>query len=47
MVTSSGEGMVVSVVDGGNIPGIGNTIVIKVFGAESNIEIEIIAEDGE
>ena len=47
VVTSSGEGMVVSVVDGGNIPGIGDTMIIKVFGAESNIEIEIIAEDGE
>ena len=47
VVTSSGEGMVVSVVDGGNIPGIGDTIVIKVFGAESNVQIEIIAEDGE
>ena len=39
--------MVVSVEDGGNIPGIGDTMVIKVFGAESNIQIEIIAEDGE
>lgn len=47
VVTSSGEGMVVSVEDGGNIPTIGDTMIIKVFGAESNIQIEIIAEDGE
>jgi hypothetical protein len=47
VVTSSDEGMVISVEEGVNIPGLGDTIVIKVFGAESNVEIEIIAEDGE
>ncbi len=47
VVTSSGEGMVVSVEYGGNIPTIGDTMIIKVFGAESNVQIEIVAEDGE
>ena len=47
VVTSSAEGMVVSVEQGVNIPGLGDTIVIKVFGAEQNVEIEIISESGE
>lgn len=47
VVTSSGEGMVVSVEDRGSIVGTGNLIAIKVFGAESNSEIEITAVDGE
>jgi hypothetical protein len=47
VVTSSDEGMVVSVVEGVNIPGLGDTIVIKVFGAESNVQIEIMSGSGE
>ncbi len=47
VVTSLEEGMVVSVIDGGNIPGTGDTIIIKVFGAQQNVEIEIISAEGE
>lgn len=47
VMTSSAEGMVVSVEQGVNIPGLGDTIVIKVFGAEQNVEIEIVSESGE
>jgi len=47
VVTSSTEGMVVSVEQGANIPGLGDTIIIKVFGAEQNVVIEIISESGE
>jgi len=47
VVTSSAEGMVVSVEQGVNIPGLGDTIVIKVFGAEQNVEIKIVSESGE
>ncbi len=47
VVTSSGEGMEVSAKDGGYNHGIGDTIRIKVFGAQSNVQIKIIAEDGE
>jgi hypothetical protein len=47
VVTSSAEGMVVSVEQGANIPGLGDTIIIKVFGAEQNVVIEIISESGE
>jgi len=47
VVTSAAEGMVVSVEQGVNIPGLGDTIVIKVFGAEQNVKIEIVSESGE
>jgi len=40
------EGMTVSIEKGGNIPGLGDTIIIKVFGAEQNVEIEITSNDG-
>ena len=38
--------MTVSIEKGGNIPGLGDTIIIKVFGAEQNVEIEITSNDG-
>jgi len=41
------EGMVVSVEEGGDVAGVGKTIVIKVFGAKQTVEFEIIASDGE
>ncbi len=41
------EGMVVSVVDGLDVPGIGKSINILVFGAQHTVKFEIIAEDGE
>ncbi len=41
------EGMTVSVEQGKNIPGIGDTILIKVFGAKQNVTIDIISESGE
>jgi len=47
VVTTLEEGMVVSVEQGDNIPGLGDTIVIKVFGAEQNVTIEIVSDDGE
>jgi len=48
VVTSSAEGMVVSVEQGDSIPSLGlDTIVIKVFGAESNVQIKIVSESGE
>lgn len=47
VVTSILEGMAVVVEEGQNIPGLGDTITIKVFGAKQNVKIEIIAEDGE
>ena len=40
------EGMTVSIEKGENIPGLGDTIIIKVFGAEQNVEIEIISKEG-
>jgi len=40
------EGIVVSVTDGIKIPGLGETIQIRVIGAQQTVEIEIIAEDG-
>jgi len=40
------NGMVVSVTDGIEYPGIGKTIQIKITGAQQTVEIEIIAEDG-
>jgi len=47
VVTSMVVGMAVVVEEGQNIPGLGNTIIIKVFGAKSNVDIQIIAQDGE
>ena len=47
VVTSVSEGMVVSVEQGANIPGLGDTIIIKVFGAEQNVTIEIVSDEGE
>jgi hypothetical protein len=47
IMTSVIEGMTVSVEQGENIPGVGDTIVIKVFGAEQNVAIEIVSESGE
>lgn len=47
VVTSVFEGMVVVTEKGQNIPGLGDTIIIKVFGAEQNVDIKIIANDGE
>jgi hypothetical protein len=47
VVTSTDEGMIVSVEEGQNIPGLGDTIVIKVFGAQQNVVIEIISDEGE
>ncbi|MEX0862716.1 biofilm-associated protein [Nitrosopumilus sp.] len=47
VVTSILEGMAVVAEKGQNIPGSGDTIMIKVFGATANVKIEIIAEDGE
>jgi len=41
------EGMVVQVGEGQEIPGLGKTINIHVFGAKQTVEIKIIAEDGE
>lgn len=46
VVTSMLEGMAVVVEKGQNIPGLGDTILIKVFGAKQNVDIKIIAEDG-
>ena len=40
------EGMVISVTDGIEIPGVAKTITIKVIGAKGTVEIDIIAEDG-
>ncbi|QLH03391.1 biofilm-associated protein [Nitrosopumilus cobalaminigenes] len=47
VVTTVSEGMVVSVEQGANIPGLGDTIIIKVFGAEQNVTIEIVSDEGE
>jgi hypothetical protein len=40
------KGMIISITDGIEIPGIGKTIQIKVFGAKQTVTIEIIGEDG-
>jgi hypothetical protein len=39
--------MQVSVKKGEKVPTVGETIIIKVFGASQNVSIEIIADDGE
>ena len=41
------EGMIVTVTDGIEVPGLGKTIQIKVVGAQQTVEIKIIASDGE
>ena len=41
------EGMVITVEDGEQIPGVGKTITIKVLGAKQTVNIEIIPEKGE
>jgi len=46
VVTSVKEGMVVSVVEGENIPGFGKTINIHVYGASQTVEIEIMDVQG-
>lgn len=40
------EGMVVSVEKGEDIPGLGKTITIKVIGAASTVQIDIISDEG-
>jgi len=47
VLATSAEGMIVSVVEGQEIPGYGKTVNISVFGAQQTVSIEIIAEDGE
>ena len=41
------EGMVITVEDGEQIPGVGKTITIRVLGAKQTVNIEIIPEKGE
>jgi len=41
------EGMQISVEKGAEVPTVGETITIKVFGAKQAVQIEIIADDGE
>ena len=41
------EGMMVSVEEGVDVPGIGKIVLIKVFGAKQTVAFEIIASDGE
>ena len=45
VVTSATDGMTVSVVKGPNYPTIGDSLVIKVFGAEQNVTIKIVSDD--
>jgi 5-hydroxyisourate hydrolase-like protein (transthyretin family) len=40
------EGMMMSITDGVEIPGLGKTIQIKIIGAAQTVKIEIITEDG-
>ena len=40
------EGMIINVTENEEIPGVGKSITIKVLGAKSTVEIEIIFEDG-
>ncbi len=47
VLATSIEGIVVSVVEGQEIPGYGQTVNISVFGAQQTVSIEIFAEDGE
>lgn len=47
VVTSVSESMVILVNKGNNIAGIGDTLIIKVFGADSDAQIEIVSDDGE
>ena len=41
------EGLVISVEDSGQIPGVGKTVTIRVMGAEQLVFIEIISDEGE
>ena len=41
------EGMVISVEEGFDVPGVGKTVLIKVNGAKQTVAFEIIASDGE
>ena len=41
------EGMIINVTENEEIPGVGKSITIKVLGAKSTVEIEIVFEDGE
>jgi len=41
------EGMVITVEEGEQIPGVGKTITIKVLGAKQTVSIEIIPEKGD
>ena len=41
------EGMQISVEKGEEVPTVGETIIIKVFGAKQTVSIEVIANDGE
>jgi archaellum component FlaF (FlaF/FlaG flagellin family) len=41
------EGMVITVEDGEQIPGVGKTVTIKVLGAKQVVKIEIISDEGE
>ena len=41
------EGMVITVEDGAQIPGVGETITIRVLGAKQTVSIEIIPEKGD
>jgi len=41
------EGMVISVEEGFDVPGVGKTVLIKVFGAKQTVTFEIIASDEE
>ena len=47
VITSATDGMIVSVEEGKHHPGTGDTIIIKVFGAKQNVEIDIISGDGD
>jgi hypothetical protein len=41
------EGMVITVEDGEQIPGVGKTVTIKVIGAEQLVSVEIFSDEGE
>jgi len=41
------EGMQISVKEGETVPTVGESIIIKIFGAQQNVLIEIIADNGE
>ena len=41
------EGLAISVEDGDFIPGIGQTVTIKIVGAKNSVEIQIVSDDGD